>query len=149
MVLLKINEPESELDYIAIGNRLKKLRGKLSQTSFGEPVGYKYSYVKACEHGKKPSLEYLFKVSQYYNVSFDWLLTGANDIEPMDTIKNSEQPKQKVEAITDPDFKEMCDILQMLMLAGDADLRGWTKIQFKNAFKDYLAMRDAQKKLHA
>ncbi|MHC1760430.1 MAG: helix-turn-helix domain-containing protein [Negativicutes bacterium] len=146
--MLKTNETEKELDYIAIGNRLKNLRGKLSQTSFGEPIGYKYSYVKACEHGKKPSLEYLFKVSQHYNVSFDWLLTGSDIIVPMDTIENS-APQQKVEAIFDPDLKEMYDILQMLMLAGDADLRGWTKIQFKNAFKDYLAMLEEEKKLNA
>lgn len=78
-------------------------------------------------------------------MSVDWILKG----EEADHADISPFQQQKSGADFDPDMKEMIEILQMLMLAGDADLRGWTKIQFKNAFKDYLAMLEEEKKLHA
>jgi len=55
---------------------------------------------------------------------------------------------QKVEAVFDPDLKMMIDVLKGMMESGDPDLRGWAKIQFKNAFKEHCATLD-QKKLHA
>jgi transcriptional regulator with XRE-family HTH domain len=131
------NIGQSEPDYKAIGARLKKVRGSLSQTAFGEPIGYKYGYVRDCEHGKKPSLEYLFKVADFYGVSLEWLLTG---LSPMDD--------KKVEAVFDPDLKMMIDVLKTLMESNDADLRGWAKIQFKTAFKEHCAALD-EKKIHA
>ena len=60
-----------------------------------------------------------------------------------------QSPQQKIEADFDPDLKDMMALLKRLMHDDDADLRGWTKIQFKNAFKDYLAMLEEEKKLHA
>ena len=128
-----------EPDYKGIGIRLREVRGSLSQTAFGDPLGYKYGYVRDCEHGKKPSLEYLFKVSATYGVSLEWLLKGIASID---------DKTQKVEAIFDPDLKDMIDVLKNLMESGDPDLRGWAKIQFKNAFKEQCAALD-EKKLHA
>ncbi len=43
---------DAEIEYNNIGKRLREVRGKLSQTAFGKPLGYKYGYVKDCEHGK-------------------------------------------------------------------------------------------------
>ena len=81
----------------------------------------------------------LRNITKKIGCSVDWILTG---VEP-------EPQTQKVEAIFDPDLKDMIDVLKTLMESGDADLRGWAKIQFKNAFKDYLAMLEEEKKLHA
>ncbi|MBU2701310.1 transcriptional regulator with XRE-family HTH domain [Sporomusaceae bacterium BoRhaA] len=130
------NLDQAEPNYKEIGIRLREVRAKLSQTAFGEPLGYKYGYVRDCEHGKKPSLEYLFKVSNFYNVSLEWLLKGIVLID---------DKAQKVEAISDPDLKNMIAILRDLMESDDPDLRGWTKVQFKTAFKEYYAAHDEKK----
>lgn len=127
------NLAQPELNYKEIGTRLRKVRGSLSQTAFGEPLGYKYGYVKDCEHGKKPSLEYLFKVSTFYNVSLEWLIKG---------IAPASSEKQKNETISDPDLKRMIDILKELMESSDQNLRGWTIIQFENTFKQYCTAYD-------
>jgi transcriptional regulator with XRE-family HTH domain len=130
-----------ELDYTQIGKRLKEVRGKLTQAAFGEQLGYGYGYVKNCEHGKKPSLEYLHKITKHYNLSMDWLLYGEDPISSSDAM-------QKVEAIFDPDLKRMIDVLKELMESDNQNLRGWAIIQFENAFKEHCAAVD-EKKLHA
>lgn len=127
------NFDQTELNYKKIGTRLREVRGSLSQTIFGEPLGYKYGYVKDCEHGKKPSLEYLFKVSTFYGVSLEWLIKG---IAPIDA------KIPKVEATSDPDLKRMIDILKDLMESDNQNLRGWTIIQFENTFKQYCISYD-------
>ncbi len=72
-MMLKLNITISERD-------CAKYVGNYRRQHFGKPLGYKYGYVKDCEHGKKPSLEYLFKVSNYYSVSLDWLIRGIESI---------------------------------------------------------------------
>ena len=130
------NFNQTEPNYKGIGLRLREVRGELSQTAFGEPLGYKYGYVRDCEHGKKPSLEYLFKVSNYYSVSLEWLLKG---LVPID------DKKQKVEAMFDPDLKRMVDILIELMENDNQNLRGWAIVQFETAFKQQCAANDEKK----
>lgn len=132
-----------ELNYIQIGKRLKEVRGKLTQAAFGEQFEYGYGYVKNCEHGKKPSLEYLHKIAEHYDLSMDWIIYGK---DPISSINSPQTPK--VEAIFDPDLKLMMDVLKELMESGDADLRGWAKIQFKTAFQQHCAAHD-EKKMHA
>ena len=70
-----------------------------------------------------------------YSVSIEWLLKGVS-------------PTQKVEVIPDSDLKDMIEILTTLMESDDQDLRGWTKIQFQKAFREYWEMHD-EKKLRA
>lgn len=122
-----------EIDYNKVGERLRRVRGAVSQTAFGKPVGYKYGYVKDCEHGKKPSLEYLFKISSYYDVSLDWVIKG---IEPIGS-KNAIGSAQLTANGADPELEEMYAVLKQLMQNPDPNLRGWTIIQFKKAFGDY------------
>ncbi len=122
---------DAEIEYTNIGKRLREVRGKLSQTAFGEPVGYKYSYVKDCEHGKKPSLEYLFKVSNYYSVSLDWLIKGIVSI--------------RANGIgVDTELEEMYDVLKILMQNSDTNLRGWAIVQFRKAFVEYFPVEDGK-----
>lgn len=126
------SENNLEIDYAEIGKRLRKVRGARSQTAFGQPLGYKYGYVKDCEHGKKPSLEYLVKVSAYYKVSLDWLIRS---IAPIGFIGSGCQIT--AETGSDPDLNIMIRDLKILMQNGDSDLRGWTKIQFRRTFSPY------------
>jgi len=130
---------QNEPDYKEIGVRLREVRGALSQTSFGNSIGYSYSYVKSCEHGKKQSLEYLFKVSDVYNVSLEWLLKGTASIDAK---------AQKIEVIPDPDLKRMIDILKGIMEDPNPRRRAWGIMQFEDAFKQYCVTYD-EKKIHA
>ena len=127
-----------ELD--TLGKRLSSLRQsrKMTLQTLSEQSGIARSSLGKYEKDDTdPTADVVVSLCRFFNVSADWLLMGI------------EQPRQKIGADFDPDMKEMIEVLQMLMLAGDADLRGWTKIQFKNAFKDYLAMLEEEKKLHA
>ena len=127
-----------ELD--TIGKRLVYLRQsrKLTLQTLSELSGIPRSSLGKYEKDTvSPTADVIVSMCRFFNVSADWLLMGI------------EQPQQKIEADFDPDLKDMMDLLQRLMHDDDADLRGWTKIQFKNAFKDYLAMLEEEKKLHA
>jgi hypothetical protein len=118
-----------ELNYTEIGARLKIIRGALSQAAFGEPIGYGYGYVKNCEHGKKPSLEYIHKIVEHYGASISWIIYG---IEPI----YSDNKSNRKELPFDSDLAQMTLTLKRLIESDDPDIRGWTKIQFKRTFTD-------------
>ena len=122
-----------------LGKRLAYLRelSGLNQQKLSDATGVSRSNLSKYEQDKvKPTSDAIVSLCNFYDVSADWLLRGI------------ESQTQKVEAVFDPDLKDMIDVLKELMESGDADLRGWTKIQFKNAFKEQCATHD-EKKLHA
>lgn len=121
--------------------RLKELRAKtgLSQAKYAQLIGVSPGNISSWESGGSlPGALALRNITKKIGCSVDWILTG---VEP-------EPQTQKVEAIFDPDLKDMIDVLKNLMESDDPDLRGWAKIQFKNAFKEQCAALD-EKKLHA
>ena len=128
-----------------VAKRLKQARedAKLTVAAVEENTDLSKGNISSWENAKFfPGSWALVQLSELYGVSIDWILKGT-------VAKSNEQPQtQKVEAIFDPDLKDMMDVLKALMESGDADLRGWAKIQFKNAFKEHCATLD-QKKLHA
>jgi transcriptional regulator with XRE-family HTH domain len=134
---------DNELNYEEIGKRLKKVRGNISQTKFSTPLCCRYEYVKACEHGKKPSLEYLFNVAKFYNVSLEWLITG---LVSKDTINDCE--KKQAEVIADLDLMKMTEVLKYMLANEDKYNRGWIKRQFEKAFLEEMIEFD-EKKQHA
>lgn len=89
----------------------------------------------------QPSADAIISLCNFYKVSTDWLLKGNSSCSNMNEQKN--------EVIFDPDLKMMIDILTDLMHNDNPDLRGWTKIQFQNAFKEHCATYEDEKKLHA
>ena len=68
-----------DLNYLEIGKRLREIRGSLSQNKFAEDLGYKNGYIRNCELGKKPSLEYLNKIKEKYSISIEWILYGEEN----------------------------------------------------------------------
>lgn len=65
----------SNIDFKEIGQRLKKLRGKIKQKEWAEIIGCKQAYVSQVENGiTKPSLDYLIKASQITGISIDEML---------------------------------------------------------------------------
>ena len=132
-----------DLDYIKIGERLKKVRGKISLVAFSDQFGYSYSYVRSCENGKKPSLEYLNEIVDFFGVSLNWLIYG---IEPYNIHEAVEQ--QKNEVVFDPELKRMIDILKFSMESKQPRRRDWTILQFEDAFRQQ-CIEYEEKKLNA
>ncbi|VBB09380.1 Hypothetical protein LUCI_4670 [Lucifera butyrica] len=66
----------ADLNFEAIGARIRQARGTLSQTAFGDSIGASRGYVNNIEHGAKPSVEFLVNVALTYGISTDWLLFG-------------------------------------------------------------------------
>lgn len=118
-------------------DRLKHLRShyKLTQAEFARAIGLSQGNVSDMERRKfHPSIDTVISVCRYFSVSADWILLGIGNAPGEQP--NTQIMTQKVEAVFDPDLKEMINVLQTLMLSGDPDLRGWAKIQFKRAFGD-------------
>lgn len=78
----EINIPE--LNFTEIGKRIKILRGDMQQIDFANLLGLERQQdVSKIENAKtKPSLEFLLKISVHFKKSFQWLLTGQDDIYP-------------------------------------------------------------------
>lgn len=129
---------QSSQEVEEIVKRLKTIRKKagLSQANFAKELGVSQGNVGTWEiGGSLPGALALKTIAQKFDCSIDWILIGVE--------RNLQQ--QKIEAISDPDLQDMIDILKTLMKSDDSDLRGWTKIQFKAAFKEYYTAHGEKK----
>lgn len=60
-----------------IGERLKKVRGGMSQRDFADMLGTSQGYISDIEKGKKkPGAEFLISLKRFKEIDLDWLLTG-------------------------------------------------------------------------
>jgi transcriptional regulator with XRE-family HTH domain len=60
-----------------LGSRFRLIRGSMKQIDFAKLVDVNRSYVAQVEtNGNKPSIDYITKVAQKFNISIDWLLLG-------------------------------------------------------------------------
>ena len=77
MVITIILKGDEMLDRNAIATRIKILRGNLSQREFAALLAYRQTYISEVETGKaKPSVEFLYVLSEKLNVTVDWILKG-------------------------------------------------------------------------
>ncbi|VBB08477.1 Hypothetical protein LUCI_3749 [Lucifera butyrica] len=101
------------------GQRLRQAResSNISLTTFAEESGISISNLSRYENDSvKPTSDSIVAISNYLNVSTDWLLKGTD------------------KPITDPDLQHMIDILEKMMSI-DSDTRIWVKKQFEYCFK--------------
>ena len=66
------------MDWIAVGRRLRELRGfDMTQQEFADRVGISQTYVSDMEHGKvEIGGEILLTIAREFSKSIEWLLTG-------------------------------------------------------------------------
>lgn len=62
--------------FLNIGERIKKIRGSLTQTEFGKIFGVNQNTVSRWESGSISDEETLKRIAEYGGVSIDWLLRG-------------------------------------------------------------------------
>ena len=68
---------------VQVGQRIRRIRGKLTQTDFAKVLGvYKQNYISRYERGRVPSPDLLIRIADYGKVSLDWLLTGKGGASP-------------------------------------------------------------------
>ena len=66
-----------------IGQRIKTVRGELSQKAFGARVGLSQTAVTALENDQsEPRLGTFSRIVEAFNVAPDWLRTGAGTMRP-------------------------------------------------------------------
>ncbi len=69
--------PIERADLVAIGQRIRELRGDVSQDDFGPWLGISQSQLSKIELGKlPPSIEVLLQLRKRFNRPIDWILTG-------------------------------------------------------------------------
>lgn len=80
---------------MSIGDRIKELRGKQSQSSFAELLGIAQRTLANYERNERtPNTDFAILLAQKFNVSFDWLLTGANQKTMPPAQEHSEEQAQ-------------------------------------------------------
>lgn len=61
----------------AVGERIRAVRGKRTQTEFARAIGVKkQNYISRYERGRIPAPDLLVQIAKTGRVSIDWLLTG-------------------------------------------------------------------------
>jgi transcriptional regulator with XRE-family HTH domain len=145
-----------------VGSRFRLIRGSMKQIDFAKLINVNRSYVAQIEtNGNKPSIDYLTKVAQKFNVSIDWLL-----LELIEKLLEEKQEWVLLEAIAtlsknkmiddlqsyiaeqpdDPVLNEMIKYLKSVWYRSDEKMKNWLEIQFQKCFPDYLD--ELQKKLY-
>ncbi|MFQ5543825.1 MAG: helix-turn-helix domain-containing protein [Nitrospiria bacterium] len=62
---------------IKVGERIRAVRGKQTQTEFADALGVKkQNYISRYERGRIPSPGLLVRIAEIGRVTTDWLLTG-------------------------------------------------------------------------
>jgi transcriptional regulator with XRE-family HTH domain len=90
----------SEEEAIGIGQRLREVRGEMSQTEFGEILGVHQNTVVSYEAGKRmPGTASISKLFYELHIDLTWLITGHRKSATSDGCENSGQQKSGVETI--------------------------------------------------
>src|SRR2546423_14271609 len=71
---------KSKLDLVAIGFRIKKLRGDMFQEELASHLQISQGHLSKIERGKiAPSIEILIWLSDKFHKSIDWILRGEGN----------------------------------------------------------------------
>ena len=108
----------------AFAERLRSLRRsrRLSYQKLAAATGIHASCLNRYEiKGVPPSIDALIALSDYFGVSADWLLKGAEPAPP---------------AEADPELDRMIALLREIMTSDRPHLRSWAIVQFDHAFRE-------------
>jgi transcriptional regulator with XRE-family HTH domain len=72
---------KGELDWRAVGRRIRELRGfDMTQAEFARRIGVTQGHLSAVERGEKEAgAAVLLAISREFGKSVDWLLTGETE----------------------------------------------------------------------
>lgn len=108
----------------AIGSRLRKIRGPLTQQEFSDKLQISRGYVSDVERGRSyPSVPFLVSLAVNFGISLNWLLTGEEGSQQCDAL---------ILRGTDSAPNELTDVLHKLVSAysqADPDTKSWLKVE--------------------
>ncbi len=88
-----------------LGEKLRMIRGSLTQTELAQILDCPQGYISRYEKGVvKPSIHFIYNLTKNFNVSLDWLLADEGDIY----LAPSEEEKERME----PDIIEILNALK-------------------------------------
>jgi transcriptional regulator with XRE-family HTH domain len=124
----------AELD--TLGKRLFYLRQSSKKTLQDVSDACKVSRSNLGKYEKdvvKPSAEAIVVLSDFYEVSTDWLLKG---------IEAKSKIQEENAVVFDQDTKDMIEAVKLMMSDSDPEKRIWAKVQFRKEFAEYLPVKD-------
>ncbi len=124
----------SNLDYVAIGQQIKLLRGDMQQADFASLFGLKQQDISKIENAKlKPSLDVLCKISLHFEKTIEWILTGQGNMKN----EQYEMAVSLANSVSDPDTAYQPKInIADLKAKTDTVLRSNTR--YSTALKDII-----------
>lgn len=127
--------------------RLKKvLREKnLTRTEAAGQIGISNDAFTNYRKGRLPKTGFLYAIAQFFDKPMEWFLTEEG--EPEDMLAAYEEPSD--EDLDDLTLEEMCEILTKLMSSSNSNIRGWTVMQFRDAFNKYCRKKPGVKEAFA
>jgi len=73
----ELTKNKTKPDLVAIGSRVRKLRGDIFQEEMAEYLGISQGQLSKIERGKRaPTIEILLFLSDRFRKSIDWILRG-------------------------------------------------------------------------
>ena len=123
-----------EVDRKQIGERLRIVRGSLTQEAFARTLGCSPTYIADVERGRtKPSLELLRAISEKYAISVDWILAGRVTDEQSVGQWQKTFPSRPPRSEDEKGFWGMLMALWRMYTATDQETRAWLRVQLKRA----------------
>ena len=81
MGIYKVKQEKGQqrnINWEAVGQRLRTLRGDMTQAQFAKRIGASQGYLSHLERGEKEiGPEILLRISQICDRSMEWILTGS------------------------------------------------------------------------
>lgn len=105
------NVLQAEIDYKEVGLRIKNLRNRigLSQEKLSEELNYTPHYIYQLESNtRKPSLQSLIRISNYFNVSLDFIIKGY-------TISKDDELYTLLDSFTDEQRTAILNVIKSFL----------------------------------
>ncbi len=91
-----------------VGQRIKLIRGNLTQGEFAKILGIKkQNYISRYENGRIPIHDILLKIAEHGRVTVDWLLTGRQEGRGLG-LETRETPPPYGKSRIDREINELC-----------------------------------------
>jgi len=91
---------------MTIGERIRQIRGSISQKEFAVSIGVAQNTLGNYERGgRTPNADIIIKITQNYDISFDWILLGTGpkkntetfDLKQTATCKECQKLRKELE----------------------------------------------------
>lgn len=142
---------------MSLGERLKVVRGKISQKEFGEMFGAAPNSVRRYENNEgPPNTDFILSICEHYNINPMWLLTGEGPMREDKATENEAAPeKDEAERQTRGNLPGRCNVsfiedpiitdLKLWLneiVSEDPDSLAWFRVELQDKLPKFKAWRE-------